>query len=67
MNVKKDQPRTLTILKMTRDLGKEKLTIRQMARRYDVTERSIYRYLKYIEEADYCIDQDFYKRFFIHQ
>jgi DeoR/GlpR family transcriptional regulator of sugar metabolism len=67
MNVKKDEPRTLTVLKMVRDLGKEKLTMGQMVQRYAVTERTVYRYLKYLEEADYCVDKDFYNRFFIHQ
>lgn len=66
MNVKKDEPRTLTVLKMARDLGKERLTLSQMIQRYAVSERTVYRYMKYIEEADYCIDQDFHKRFFIH-
>lgn len=68
MNVKKDEPRTLTILKMARDLGRgERLTLGQMEQRYSISKRSVYRYLKYLEEADYIVDKDFHNRFFIHQ
>lgn len=67
MNIKKDEPQTLTVLKMHRDLTREKLTVKQMTQRYDVSQRTVYRYLRYFEEADYCVDKDFNNRFFIHR
>jgi proteasome accessory factor C len=40
-------------------------TIKQMADRFDTSERTIYRYLKLLEEVDFLIEKDFDNRYFI--
>ena len=40
-------------------------TIRQLADRFDTSERTIYRYLKLLEEVDFLIEKDFENRYFI--
>jgi len=40
-------------------------TIRQLADRFDTSERTIYRYLNLLEEVDFLIEKDFENRYFI--
>ena len=40
-------------------------TIRQLAERFDTSERTIYRYIKLLEEVDFLIEKDFQNRYFI--
>lgn len=40
-------------------------TIRQLAERFDTSERTIYRYINLLEEVDFLIEKDFDNRFFI--
>jgi predicted DNA-binding transcriptional regulator YafY len=40
-------------------------TIKQLAERFDTSERTIYRYIKLLEEVDFLLEKDFENRFFI--
>ncbi len=40
-------------------------TIKQLAERFDTSERTIYRYIKLLEEVDFLIEKDFDNRYFI--
>lgn len=40
-------------------------TIRQLAERFDTSDRTIYRYLNLLEEVDFLIEKDFNNRYFI--
>lgn len=40
-------------------------TIKQMAERFDTSERTIYRYLNLLEEVDFLVEKDFENRYFI--
>ena len=40
-------------------------TIRQLADRFDTSERTIYRYINLLEEVDFLLEKDFENRFFI--
>jgi proteasome accessory factor C len=40
-------------------------TIRQLADRFDTSERTIYRYINLLEEVDFLIEKDFENRYFI--
>lgn len=40
-------------------------TIRQLAARFDTSDRTIYRYLNLLEEVDFLIEKDFDNRYFI--
>ena len=40
-------------------------TIKQLAARFDTSERTIYRYIKLLEEVDFLIEKDFDNRYFI--
>ncbi len=40
-------------------------TIRQLAERFDTSERTIYRYIRLLEEVDFLIEKDFDNRYFI--
>ncbi len=40
-------------------------TIKQLADRFDTSERTIYRYLNLLEEVDFLIEKDFENRYFI--
>jgi proteasome accessory factor C len=40
-------------------------TIKQLAERFDTSERTIYRYLNLLEEVDFLIEKDFDNRYFI--
>lgn len=40
-------------------------TIRQLAERFDTSERTIYRYINLLEEVDFLLEKDFDNRYFI--
>lgn len=40
-------------------------TIRQLAERFDTSERTIYRYINLLEEVDFLVEKDFDNRYFI--
>jgi predicted DNA-binding transcriptional regulator YafY len=40
-------------------------TIRQLAERFDTSERTVYRYINLLEEVDFIIEKDFDNRYFI--
>lgn len=40
-------------------------TIRQLAERFDTSERTIYRYINLLEEVDFLVEKDFENRYFI--
>jgi len=40
-------------------------TIKQLAERFDTSERTIYRYIKLLEEVDFLVEKDFDNRYFI--
>src|SRR5687768_7863049 len=40
-------------------------TIKQLAERFDTSERTIYRYINLLEEVDFLIEKDFENRYFI--
>ncbi|MEO5976526.1 MAG: WYL domain-containing protein [Chryseolinea sp.] len=40
-------------------------TIRQLGERFDTSDRTIYRYLKLLEEVDFILEKDFENRYFI--
>ena len=40
-------------------------TIRQLAERFDTSERTIYRYINLLEEVDFLLEKDFENRYFI--
>lgn len=41
-------------------------SIRDIAARFDTSERTVYRYIKLLEEVDFIIDKDFDGNYFIH-
>jgi proteasome accessory factor C len=54
--------RVLGLIALLKGRGK---TIAEMAERFDMSERSIYRYLKLLESVGFVIDKDFHNRYFI--
>jgi proteasome accessory factor C len=63
-----EQAKILRVLKLISLLSKElRLSLQQLADELGVDKRTIYRYLKLLEECGFIIDNDFEKRPFIHQ
>jgi predicted DNA-binding transcriptional regulator YafY len=54
--------RVLELIALIKGKGK---TIGEMAERFDMSERSIYRYLKLLEAVGFVVDKDFHNRYFI--
>lgn len=54
--------RVLELIALLKGKGK---TIGEMAERFDMSERSIYRYLKLLDAVGFVIDKDFHNRYFI--
>lgn len=52
------------ILKMIKLLKSKHYSVSELADRFEVSERTVYRYLKTIEEVE-TIEKDFHNRFFI--
>ena len=59
------QARLLKLFQIIAVLKSGHCTIRQLAQRFDSSERTIYRYLTLLEEASFLIEQDFQNRYFI--
>ncbi len=74
MNIKKKSGKTesiipqaklLRLLQIIAVLKAGHWTIRQLAERFDTSERTIYRYINLLEEVDFLIEKDFDNRYFI--
>jgi proteasome accessory factor C len=59
------QARLLRLFQIIAVLKSAHLTIKQLAERFNTSERTIYRYLNLLEEADFLVEQDFQGRYFI--
>ena len=59
------QAKLLRLLQIIAVLKTGKWTIKHLAQRFDTSERTIYRYLKLLEEVDFPLEKDFDNRFFI--
>lgn len=59
------QARLLKLFQIIAVLKSGHFTIKQLAARFDSSERTIYRYIVLLEEADFLIEQDFQNRYFI--
>ena len=46
-------------------LSDRRMTIKEMSERFDISERTAYRYIDLFEAVGYCIDRDFHGNFFI--
>lgn len=55
----------ISILKMIKLLQSKHYSVKELKSRFEISERTIYRYLKIMEEAEYMIEKDFEKRYFI--
>jgi predicted DNA-binding transcriptional regulator YafY len=54
--------RVLELIALLKGRGK---TITEMAERFDMSERSIYRYIKLLESVGFVVDKDFHNKYFI--
>ena len=61
------QAKILRVLLLIEQLRNKPMTIEQIAKRYDISDRTIYRYIHLIEEIGIFIDRNFYGEFFIFQ
>lgn len=59
------QARLLKLFQIIAVLKSGHFTIKQLAQRFDSSERTIYRYVVLLEEANFLIEQDFQNRYFI--
>jgi len=59
------QARLLKLFQIIAVLKSGHFTIKQLASRFDSSERTIYRYITLLEEASFLVDQDFQNRYFI--
>lgn len=59
------QARLLKLFQIIAVLKSGHFTIKQLATRFDSSERTIYRYITLLEEASFLIEQDFQNRYFI--
>lgn len=59
------QARLLKLFQIIAVLKSGHFTIKQLAGRFDSSERTIYRYISLLEEANFLIEQDFQNRYFI--
>src|SRR5215203_1254021 len=59
------QARLLKLFQIIAVLKSGHFTIKQLAGRFDTSERTIYRYIDLLEEANFLIEQDFQNRYFI--
>src|SRR5690606_4021590 len=64
-NVLLPQARLLKLFQIIAALKSEHLSTKQLATQFDSSERTIYRYLKLLEDANFLIEQDFINRYFI--
>lgn len=59
------QAKLLRLFQIIAVLKTGKWSIRNLAERFDTSERTIYRYLKLLEEVEFLVDKDFDNNFFI--
>lgn len=59
------QARLLKLFQIIAVLKSGHFTVKQLASRFDSSERTIYRYISLLEEASFLIEQDFKNRYFI--
>jgi predicted DNA-binding transcriptional regulator YafY len=59
------QARLLRLLQIITVLRTGRWLIKNLAQRFDTSERTIYRYLKLLEEVDFPLEKDFENRYFI--
>lgn len=62
---KKDDQQAVKILKIDKLLRSQRWKMKELAHRFDVSERTMRRYFKYFESADIEIEKDFDNRYFI--
>ena len=60
------QAKILRVLKLISILKTRSKTIPQIASIFEISERSVYRYLELLAEVGFIIDKDFNDRYFIH-
>lgn len=61
------QAKMLRLMQMIVLLQSSAFTIAQLAKRFDMCERSVYRYIKIMEALDFLVDKDFDNRYFIQK
>jgi len=59
------QAKLLRLFQIIAVLKANHWTIKQLAERFDTSERTIYRYIKLLEEVDFLVEKDFNNRYFI--
>jgi predicted DNA-binding transcriptional regulator YafY len=59
------QARLLKLFQIIAVLKSGHFTVKQLAQRFNASERTIYRYINLLQEADFLIEQDFHNRYFI--
>lgn len=59
------QARLLKLFQIIAVLKSGHFTIKQLAERFDSSQRTIYRYISLLEEANFLVEQDFQNRYFI--
>ena len=60
------QTKLLRLFQIISVLRTGRWSIKNLAERFDTSERTIYRYIKLMEEVELVIDKDFENRYFIH-
>jgi predicted DNA-binding transcriptional regulator YafY len=59
------QAKLLRLFQIIAVLKSGRWTIKQLAARFNTSERTIYRYIKILEEVDFLVEQDFNNHYFI--
>lgn len=59
------QARLMRLLKIIALLKADHYTIKELSEQSDISERTVYRYLKLLEEVDFIIEKDFHDKYFI--
>ena len=67
MRTKKETPQAVKILRLARDIRERPHTVWELSIKYEVSVRTVYRYLDYIKAAGLGLEQDFHKKYFIYE
>ncbi|MBT1702318.1 helix-turn-helix transcriptional regulator [Chryseosolibacter indicus] len=59
------QGRLMRLFQIIAVLKQGRWTIQHLAERFDTSERTVYRYIRLLQEVDFLIEKDFYNRYFI--